>query len=340
MGGEAYDEMTGTLYATDGLIIASMTWPGCVPGPVFPAAAWPPGPCGPIGGPPIVAMCDAPGPGTFWALDAAGVVSLLPFPPGPPIAQALAPAPTMAGGPSGITFDPASGLLYFTDFATPVVVGAVPPVGFVCAPLAPVARHLIPPCLPPPFVGVTVNTAIAPGPIPALVVTDGIMTAEVWTGACPCPVLPPAGMPVTDLDFADYSYNYGRGCGCGPPTIGTSGGFAVLGNAGFGLTLNGLSPPPSPAFAALVLSLAPASIPLGAGCFAWLAPPFLVLATVPTTFTGGVACPGSAALPLPIPAGPPALVGAPVYFQWVAAPAIGGIGLEFSDAIEIVIGFP
>src|SRR5262245_12350116 len=78
-GAEAVDEATATAYATDGVVdFVSATYPGCVVSPTVPLAAWPPGPCGPIGGgaAPIVGMCDSTVPGAVWVVTVGGLVSL------------------------------------------------------------------------------------------------------------------------------------------------------------------------------------------------------------------------------------------------------------------------
>jgi len=352
LGGEAVDEATGMTYVTDGLIgIGASPYPtACaIAGPFFPFGAWPPGPCGPIGppGPPIVAMSDAAGVGTLWVLDAAGLVSLIPFPPGPPIAQAFAPLPvlpTPMSGPTGIAFDPAGGMLWFTGAFVPLVVGTPVPVGFACAPPLPAGFVFpIPPCLPPPWVGITVQTAAPPLPPPAnLFVSNGIILGDLFTGVCPCPVLPPAVIPTTDIDFADLPYTYGAGCGCGPPAIGFAGGYPVLGNGAFAVTAAGIGP--GVAVGALFLSIAPALPPIPIGpCPLNLSPLFLLLLPplTPVLPVGPPPCPGTVTYPLPIPAGPPGLVGVPLFLQWVLFPnPAGPLPFELSDGLELTIGFP
>ena len=335
VGGEAVDEAGGVLYTSDGFVVAASTYPGCAPGPVFPLQAWPPGPCGPFGVAPLVAMCDAAGVGSFWMLDARGVVSLLPFPPGPPLAQALAPAPFIPLQ-VGITWDPATNLMYFLDSVQPVVAQTPTPVGFACVPLPILAQFPIPPCLPPPYVGLTVHTATIPGPVPPLFVSNGILVADLAAGICPCPVLPPALIPTTDIDFATVPRNYGAGCGCAAIT-GAPGGLPVLGNAAFALDATRA---PVGSFAVLNLSIAPALIPLGFGCNLLIAPPLLSLPAVPVVPTGAGPCGGTATLPLPIPPNAVLLVGTPFYLQWVFLPVPGPLGFELSDALELVIGFP
>jgi hypothetical protein len=334
VGGEAVDEAGGVLYTSDGFTVAASTYPGCAPGPVFPLQAWPPGPCGPFGVAPLVAMCDAAGVGSFWMLDARGVVSLLPFPPGPPIAQAIVPA-ALIGSATGLTWDPATNAMYFVGGFAPMVFATATPVGFVCAPLAIAAAFPIPACLPPPYVGVTLHTATIPGPLPALVVSNGIIVADVAAGNCPCPVLPPALIPATDIDFATVPKSYGAGCGC-PSVIGTTGGLPVLGNGAFAIDANRA---PIGSFGVLMLSTAPALIPLGFGCNLLLAPPLLTLPAVPVVPIGPGVCGGNATLPLPIPPNAVLLVGTPFYFQWVFLPVAGPLGFELSDALELVIGF-
>ncbi|HKB15652.1 MAG TPA: hypothetical protein VKF62_06290 [Planctomycetota bacterium] len=341
VGGEAIDEATATAYATDGVgVFISAAYPGCVVAPPIPLAAWPAGLCGPVAGPPIVAMSDSATPGAIWIVSAIGLVSLIPVAPGPPLAQAFVPAAIPAGTVTGITFDPATGLLWFTSAVLPAVVGAIAPaVGtFACAPLPPGPILAIPACLPPPFIGVTVDTAVAPGPIPALTVSNGLITADITTGLCTCPVLPPAVIPTTDIDFADIPEPYGVGCGCGPPTIGTAGGYPVLGNGGFTITVAGAGP--GVAAGALFLSIAPAAIPLPPACTVLILPPVLFLPPVVPVVPGGPPpCPGTAAYLLPVPAGPPALVGALLYFQWALFPA-GPPGFELSNGLEVAVGFP
>jgi hypothetical protein len=349
LGGEAVDEAAGMTYVSDGIIgIGASPYPTACPvaGPFFPFPAWPPGPCGPIGlGPPIVAMSDAAGAGTLWVMDAVGLVSLIPFPPGPPIAQAFAPAPilpTPMSGPTGISFDPAAGMLWFTGAFVPFVVGTPVFAGFPCAPLPVGPMFPVPPCTPPPVIGVTVDTAVA-APAPAnLYVSNGLFYGNVATGMCPCPVLPPAMIPTTDIDFADLPYTYGVGCGCGPPAIGFAGGYPVLGNGGFAVTASGIGP--GVAAGALYLSIAPAIPPLPIGpCTLNIFPGFLLLVPpiVPVLPVGPPPCPGTATHPLPIPPGPPGLVGISFYLQYVFFPnPAGPLPFELSNGLEITIGFP
>lgn len=334
IGGEAIDEVGGIAYTSNGALIAASAVPGCVPGPAFPAAAWPAGPCGAIAAAPIVAMCDAAGPGTLWVLNAAGLVSLIPFPPGPPLAQAFAPAAAVVPVATGITWNPATGLLYFVGAGAPMVFATPAPAGFLCGPLPVVGAFPIPPCLPPPFVGVTVNTAVAPGPVPALVVSNGAFTADLIAG-CACPVFPPAGMPTTDLDFVNAPNTYGAGCGCAA-SIGYAGGFPVVGNAGFTVTAAGA---PTASLGVLLLSGAPAAVPLGP-CTLLVAPGFLTLPVVPTVGGGGAVCGATASFALPIPPGAALAVGASFYLQWAFVPSPGPLGFELSDAMEMTIGFP
>lgn len=335
VGGEAVDEAGGVLYTSDGFVVSASTYPTCAPGPVFPLQAWPPGPCGPFGVAPLVAMCDAAGVGSFWMLDARGVVSLLPFPPGPPLAQAIVPAP-LVGSATGLTWDPAANTMYFVGAFAPTVFATATPVGFVCAPLPVAAVFPIPACLPPPFVGVTLHTATIAGPVPPLFVSNGILVADIAAGICPCPVLPPALIPTTDVDFATVPRNYGVGCGCAAIT-GAPGGLPVLGNAGFAIDATRAR---VGSFAVLNLSIAPALIPLGFGCNLLIAPPLISLPAVPVVPTGPGPCGGTATLPLPIPPNAVLLVGTPFYLQWVFLPVPGPLGFELSDALELVIGFP
>ncbi|MCI0589812.1 MAG: hypothetical protein L0323_23610 [Planctomycetes bacterium] len=340
-GGEAIDEATATAYATDGAgLFILATYPGCVVAPPLPLPLWPPGLCGPVGGPPIVAMADSATPGAIWVVNALGIVSLIPVAPGPPLAQAFLPPMIPPPTVTGITFDPATGLLWFTSAVLPMVVsGLAPAVGtFLCAPLPPGPVFPIPTCLAPPWIGVTVNTAVAPGPIPALTVSNGLITADISTGLCTCPVMPPAAIPTTDIDFANIPEPYGTGCGCGPPTIGTAGGYPVLGNAGFTITASGAGP--GVVAGALFLSVVPAAIPIAPGCTVLILPPVLFLPPVVPVVPGGPPpCPGTAAYPLPVPAGPPGLVGALVYLQWALFPA-GPPGFELSNSLEVAVGFP
>jgi hypothetical protein len=192
----------------------------------------------------------------------------------------------------------------------------------------------VPPCLPPPFVGVTVNTAVAPGPVPALVVSNGAFTADLIAG-CACPVLPPAGMPTTDLDFVNAPNTYGAGCGCAA-SIGYAGGFPVVGNPGFTVTAAGA---PTASLGVLLLSGAPAAVPLGP-CTLLVAPGFLTLPVVPTVGGGGAVCGATASFALPIPPGAALAVGASFYLQWAFVPSPGPLGFELSDAMEMTIGFP
>ncbi len=342
-GAEAVDEATATVYATDGVVdFVSATYPGCVVSPTVPLAAWPPGPCGPIGGgaAPIVGMCDSTVPGAVWVVTVAGLVSLIPVAPGPPLAQGLVP-PALTPFVTGITFDSTSGLLWFTGPLLGTVVSATAPAvgSFVCSPLPAGPVFPIPACLSAPYLALTLDTTVPPGPIPALTVSNGIATADVSSGLCTCLVSPPAALTTTDIDFADVPWSYGAGCGCGPPTIGTSGGYPVLGNGGFAITASGVGP--GVAVAALFLSFAPAAIPVAPPCTLHLLPPIFFLApAVPVIPSGTGACPGTAAYPLPVPAGPPALVGQTPHFQWAFLPAPTPAGFEVSDGLEVVVGFP
>ncbi|MBL8901378.1 MAG: hypothetical protein JNM84_27375 [Planctomycetes bacterium] len=334
VGGEAVDEVAGVVYSSNGVFIAASAMPGCAPGPVIPTAAWPAGPCGAIAATPIVAMSDAAGAGTIWVLNAGGLVSLIPFPPGPPLAQGFMPGPAVAGMMVGITWNPATGLLYFVAPGGPAVLAALPPAGFLCGPLPIVGAFPIPPCLPPPYIGLTVNTAVAPGPIPAITVSNGVFTADLITG-CACPVAPPAAMPTTDIDFVNAPNTYGAGCGCAA-TIGYAGGFPNVGNAGFGITATGA---PTGSLGILLLSGAPAFLPLGP-CTLLVAPGFLTLPAVPTVGGGGAICGATAGFPLPIPPGAALAVGSSFYLQWAFVPSPSPLGFEFSDAMEMTIGFP
>jgi hypothetical protein len=286
-------------------------------------------------------MCDSAVPGAIWVVNALGVLSLIPVAPGPPLAQTIVPPAIPPGTVTGITFDPATGTLWLTGAFTPFAVGLPPiPVGmFPCGmlPFGPLIP--IPACLPPPFIGITVNSAVAPGPIPALTVSNGLMTANLATGACTCPVSPPAPLPTTDIDFADVPFSYGAGCGCGPPTIGSAGGYPVLGNGAF--TITGIGFGPGPGVAALALSIAPGPFPLACGCVVNLFPGFLIFLPAVAVGPGGPPpCPGTAAVPVGVPAGPPALVGIPLYFEWVRIPGATPCGFELSDGLEVVVGFP
>ncbi|HKB16367.1 MAG TPA: hypothetical protein VKF62_09890, partial [Planctomycetota bacterium] len=196
----------------------------------------------------------------------------------------------------------------------------------------------IPACLPIPYLALTLDTTVPPGPIPALTVSNGIATADVSTGLCTCPVSPPAALTTTDIDFADVPWSYGAGCGCGPPTIGSSGGYPVLGNGSFAITASGIGP--GVGFAALFLSFGPAAIPVAPPCTLLLLPPIFFLAPAVPVVPGAGACPGTAGYPIPVPAGPTGLVGQTPHFQWAFFPAPGSPGFEVSDALELIVGFP
>jgi hypothetical protein len=279
-------------------------------------------------------MCDAAGAGTIWVLNAAGLVSLIPFPPGPPLAQAFAPGAAMVPMATGITWDPATGFLHFVGAGVPMVFTTPTPAGFACAPLPIIGVFPIPPCLPPPFIGVTVNTAVAPGPIPALTVSNGMFTAGLIAG-CACPVLPPAGMPTTDIDFVNAPNTYGAACGCAA-AIGYAGGFPNVGNPAFAITAAGA---PGGSLGVLLLSGAPGFLPI-APCTLLVAPGFLTLPAVPTVGGAAAACGATATFPLPIPPGAALAVGASFYLQWVFLPSPAPMGFELSDGLEMTIGFP
>jgi hypothetical protein len=345
-GGEAIDPSTGTAYVTDGFgTIASMTYPGCAPLASFSPAAWPPGPCGPIGGtppPPISALSDAAAPGTLWVVTAAGLASLIPFPPGPPLLQATAPAGI--GPPvTGIAFDPSTGTLWWLSSVGTVVNTALPTPGSCAAPS--VLGTFPPPAIPGPYTGITVNTALPIG-TPGVWVSNGVTAAPLAPAVGPaCTVMPSGTGAGADLDFADFPLPYGPACGCGGgPTIGFAGGFPVLGNGSFSITAKGVSGGGIGGFLFLGLGSLVPPVFVGCGCPALLAPPVLFIGPVaPIVGTGPLPCVGETApphQPVPVPAGPPGLVGATVYLQWAFLPVANPCGFELSNALAVTIGLP
>jgi hypothetical protein len=336
-GGEAVDELGGVIYTSDGLRIAASTFPGCQPGASYPIVSWPrvAGPCATMGIGPVIALADAAGVGTLWVLDTRGVISLVPFPPGPILAQVRVPT-ELGTSARSISWDPATDSMYIASASTFWIFRTPTPTGLACQPLSVTATYPIPPCIfPAPTIGITVHTARSTSAEPNVLISDGLLLIDLLTGDCSCAVSPPASMIATDLDFATVPKRYGAGCGCAAIT-GTPGGLPVLGNAAFAIDATNA---PMGSFAVLNLSTAPAAIPLGAGCNLLLAPPLLSLPAVPVTSGGSGYCTGTATLPLPIPANAVLQVGTPLYFQWVFLPTGAPLGLELSDALELVIGF-
>ena len=235
-----------------------------------------------------------------------------------------------------ISWDPATDSLYIASVSIYTVVRTPTPTGLACQPLTVTASYPIPPCMiTAPTIGITVHTARSPGSAPNVLISNGRILVDLLTGDCSCFASPPASILATDLDFATVPNRYGAGCNCAAIT-GTPGGLPVLGNAAFAIDATNA---PVGSFAVLNLSTAPAAIPLGAGCHLLLAPPLLSLPAVPVSAGGSGYCTGTASLPLPIPANAVLQVGTPLYFQWVLLPTGGPLGLELSDALELVIGF-
>jgi hypothetical protein len=202
------------------------------------------------------------------------------------------------------------------------------PTASACVPLPILNKFGVFSLLVPPYVGVTVDTtqAVTTWP-PRIYVTNGTYLIDLSSNESPFPLMSPAFVPVTDLDFASTPTHYGTGCGV-TPTMRITGGLPYMGNAGFTLSAG----PTVGNLGILLLSGASTFTPLTPSCMRHVTWPWISSLAVPVV--GGTA---DALLPIPVC---PILVGIPVYTQWVFFPGATPEGFELSDAMEITVGLP
>jgi len=320
MGGDDVNRAAGTLWMTDGMMVVNTTPAGAVIG-VFPV---PPA----VGGP-LTGITVDPFTGLLWVTTPVTYASLTPF--GAliavfPIPAALPPPAT------GIAFNTyvAGGILYIIN--APGFIASLIPGG-------PVLMVTPPPLiamLPPPYTGIGFDTSVAaPG---QLKIASGaapmVLTLPLPLGAPPIapPVPVPAPGPLTGLGVDAQPVTLGVSPACpllpGANTIGFAGGWSVVPNPGFTVTLTGAAPGVA-WFLFVSPGVIPAGIPLaGGGGFLYLAPP-LFLAGGVTTAAGG------AAVPLPIAPGLP--IGVVLFFQFASACPAVPFGFVASDYLTVTL---
>lgn len=265
----------------------------------------------------------------------------------PPIIVPPFMLPTPAAGfapATGIDWDPCTGTLWYSDCGGMVH-------NCTTAGVLITSFFAIAPGLTPLLMGLTVNTATVPiaGSSPNVQVTDGFTFAEFTPAGALAPAgpfylssnpytQPVFGAPASGLGFSLKPVNYGKGCPSPTgtvPSIGFTGGYPYIGNAGFTITMTGATPG---TFAYLVVDTAMACPPLSLpGCpsSVWVSYPWLLLLPI-----GVVPAAGTITVPAPMPVAPgpcSANVGVPVFCQFINV-VPGPTVWETSDALAFTIG--
>jgi hypothetical protein len=283
----------------------------------------------------------------IWVTDGILCCGLIPLPScTAPLPYAVPPFPLpLIGGPaSGLDWDPCTGTVWFSDCGGFVVNSTIAGGLVSFFPAAPPLTPLL--------TGLTVNTATIPvaGASPNLQVTDGVTFAEFTSGgalAAPGPFylaanpypIPLFGFPVSGVGFSLRPVNYGVGC-AGPtgvtPSIGFTGGYPFVGNAGFSITMTGGTPGAFSYLVADVSAACPALSLPGCPGSVWVAFPWLLMIPL-----GPVPATGSWTIPAPIPPAPGPCgpnVGVPVFAQFINVISVGPTVVETSDALSFTIG--
>jgi hypothetical protein len=190
--------------------------------------------------------------------------------------------------------------------------------------------------LPPPYTGIGFDTSV---PFPGqLKIASGaapmVLTLGLPLGAPPVPPLVPipAPAPLTGLgvDAQPVTLGVSPSCPSGPGanTIGFAGGWSVVPNPAFTVTLTG-APPAATWLLFVSPGVFPGGFPLGGGGgFLYLAPPLFLVSGVTTPA-------GAAAVGLPI--GPGAPIGATLYFQVATACTVVPFGWVASDYLAVTL---
>jgi len=310
-GGTDVNRLTGTVWVTDGLTVVNLTTAGAILGlfPVPPAV-------GPLNG-----LAVNPFAGTLWVTTGFAIANLTPA----GVVLGIFPLPPALTPATGIAYDTyaVGGALYVVTAAGAVGMfppGPVPPGFLFFAP-----GVLLPPAVPgpPTYTGLGFDTSVPP-PGRVLVaaapppIGPAVLALPLPLGGPSVPVVPflPGGAPAgIGMDPQPLSVTPTYACPYAGPVLGSAGGWPVVPNPVFALTITapaGVPTCPTTWYLALSVGVFLPGIPLGPSVcgLLHLLPPVVFLAS------GPFIPPGPVVVPVPIPPGfPPGLA---VYFQAVA----------------------
>jgi len=314
LGGDDVNRATATLWSCDGTLVAHYSAAGV---PIAP----PPFPAPPVlAGSPCTGLTVNPGPPeTLWVNSTTGYCNVstagAPLSATFPIAGPVVPGTgiayaTMGSGPAG----PApTGALYIVCLSGSLMMDA-PPYGSVD--LVVPAGVLLP--MGAGYQGIGFDTSVLPfGQLRVVDAAGGLYTLALPLGPPSPPPVPTATvLPLVGVGMDAEPLKLGAPTPCpggGTGSIGSSGGWPVVPNLMFTITLSG-RPAGTGWFLYFSLAAIPAGLPLpGGGGLLYLAPPFYLW--------GGGAVPAGGVASVGVPIGPalaPA-IGVSVYFQFISA---------------------